>query len=97
MSNVNVTYEDMESAAGRLVAGQHEIDSQLAHLKSMIDQLVSSGYVTDASSKQFHSSYEEFNHGAKNVIEGLQGMGSFLKTSASTFKEADTRLARALH
>jgi len=96
MANVNVTYQEMQDAATRLVNGQTEIDTQLGQLKSLVDQLVSGGYVTDASSKQFQTSYEEFNNGARNVIEGLQGMSSYLKTAAQTFQDADQHLASAL-
>ena len=75
MSNLNVTYEEMHSAAAKLKAGRAEIEGQLARLKSMIDGLVSGGYVTDKSSKAFQTSYEEFNTGVNKTIEGLVGGG----------------------
>jgi WXG100 family type VII secretion target len=96
MANVNVTYQQMQDAASRLTNGRQEIDSMLGQLKSQIDQLVADGYVTDRSSKQFQSSYEEFNTGARNMIEGLDGMGKYLQTAAQTFQDADTQLASAL-
>ena len=96
MANVNVTYQQMEEAAGRLRNGRTEIDSMLSQLKSLVDQLVADGYVTDSSSKSFQSSYDEFNTGAKNTIEGLDGMAQYLQQAASTFREADTQLASAL-
>ena len=96
MANVNVTYQQMQDAASRLTNGRQEIDSMLGQLKAQIDQLVADGYVTDRSSKQFQSSYEEFTTGARNVIEGLDGMAQYLNTAASTFRDADTQLASAL-
>jgi WXG100 family type VII secretion target len=96
MANVNVTYQQMEEAAGRLTNGRTEIDGMLGQLKSLVDQLVSDGYVTDSSSKQFQSSYEEFTTGAKNMIGGLDGMSQYLNQAASTFRDADTQLASAL-
>ena len=53
MANVNVTYQQMEDAAGRLLNGRTEIDGMLGQLKSLVDQLVAEGYVTDSSSKSF--------------------------------------------
>ncbi len=96
MPNVNVTYADMQSAANQLRSAQQQITSDLARLKSLIDNLVASGYVTDASSKRFEASYTEFNTGATKMIEGLTGMGQYLDTAARTFQETDSQLAASL-
>ncbi|MGY1703941.1 WXG100 family type VII secretion target [Geodermatophilus sp. SYSU D00697] len=96
MANVNVTYQQMEEAAGRLNNGRTEIDGLLGQLKSLVDQLVSDGYVTDSSSRSFQSSYDEFTTGAKNTIAGLEGMAQYLTQAAATFRDADTQLASAL-
>ena len=96
MPNVNVTYADMQSAANQLKAGQQQITSDLARLKSLIDNLVASGYVTDSSSKRFEASYTEFNTGATRMIEGLTSMGQYLDTAARTFQETDAQLAASL-
>ena len=96
MPNVNVTYADMQSAANQLKAGQQQITSDLARLKSLIDNLVASGYVTDSSSRRFEASYTEFNSGATKMIEGLTGMGQYLDAAARAFQETDTQLAAAL-
>ena len=90
MANVNVTYGDMQSAAGQLRSGESQINSDLARLKKLIDNLVASGYVTDSSSKQFQASYEQFNSGATKMIAGLNGMGQYLDTAAKAFQETDT-------
>ena len=47
MANVNVTYQEMQSAADRLVAGRVEIQGQLEALQRQVEGLVSGGYVTD--------------------------------------------------
>lgn len=96
MANVNVTYEEMQNAASQLQSGQSEIDSQLAQLNSLIENLVGSGYVTDSSSPQFQAAYQEFNTGARNVIAGLSGISNYLNTAARTFQEADTSLANMI-
>lgn len=96
MANLNVTYADMQSAANQLRSGEQQIQSDLARLKSLIDNLVASGYVTDASSKQFETSYSEFNHGATKVIDGLNGMGHYLDAAAKAFSETDTHLAHSI-
>jgi WXG100 family type VII secretion target len=96
MSNVNVTYQEMRDAANRLTSGKEDILSQLTQLKNMVNSLVNGGYVTDASSKQFEQSYNEFNDGAQKMAEGLEGMGKYLSAAADTFNQADDELAKAL-
>ena len=96
MANVNVTYAEMQSAAGQLRAGKQQIDSDLARLKSLVDNLVASGYVTDASSRQFDASYTEFNSGATKMMEGLTGMGQYLDAAARAFQDTDTQLAATM-
>ena len=96
MANLNVTYQDMEDAAGRLTNGQNEIESKLSELKSLVDSLVSGGYVTDKSSKAFDASYAEFNDGATKTIAGLEGMSGFLKAAAQALGDTDTQLANSL-
>jgi WXG100 family type VII secretion target len=96
VANVNVTYADMQSAANQLRSGESQIEGDLAKLKKLIDNLVASGYVTDASSKQFEASYTEFNTGATKMIQGLNGMSQYLDAAAKAFHETDTQLAAAL-
>jgi WXG100 family type VII secretion target len=96
VANVNVTYADMQSAASQLTAGEQQINSDLARLKKLIDNLVASGYVTDSSSKQFQASYEQFTSGATKMIAGLDGMSKYLNAAAKAFQETDTQLAAAL-
>jgi WXG100 family type VII secretion target len=96
MSNLNVTYEEMHSAASQLKAGRAEIEGQLSKLKSMVDGLVAGGYVTDKSSKAFQTSYEEFNTGVNKTIEGLDGMGEYLSQAAKALQDTDEQLASAL-
>ncbi len=97
MSNLNVTYDEMHDAAAKLRAGRSEIEAQLSRLKSMVDGLVSGGYVTDKSSKAFQASYEEFNTGVSKTIEGLEGMGEYLTQAAKALADTDEQLAAALN
>ncbi len=96
MANVNVTYGEMQAAGDRLKAGREEIEGNLTALQRLVADLVAGGYVTDSSSKAFQSSYDEFTEGAKQTIEGLNGMADYLKKAADTFQDADTQLAGAL-
>lgn len=94
--NLNVTYADMQSAASQLKAGEQQIESDLARLKRLIDNLIASGYVTDTSSRQFDASYTEFNTGATKMIQGLTSMAQYLEAAAKAFHETDVQLSAAL-
>jgi WXG100 family type VII secretion target len=96
MPNMNVTYQDMHDAASRLTQGEDEIKSKLAQLKSLVDSLVSGGYVTDRSSVAFSNSYQEFNDGTTKTISGLSGMATYLNKAADALAQTDSDLANAL-
>jgi WXG100 family type VII secretion target len=90
MSDVNLTYEEMESAARQLSSAHEEITSRLSQLKAMVDELVQSGFVTRVASKSFEEAYTEFNRGVVQTIEGLDVMSRFLTAAVHSYQEADT-------
>ena len=96
MANVNVAYEDLETVSSQLGSGQEELTNILDKLKGQVDQLVSSGFVTDKASGAFQSSYEQFTTGATETIEGLDGMSQFLTKTQEALSDLDTQLASAL-
>ncbi|MDR1213028.1 MAG: WXG100 family type VII secretion target, partial [Propionibacteriaceae bacterium] len=59
MANVNVTYDEMRQAATTLESGESDINSELTRLQSYIQNLVSSGFVTDAASVSFNDAYNQ--------------------------------------
>lgn len=96
MPNVSVSYQEMEAAGARLSAGRTEIDASLSALANQVEALVSSGFVTDASSGAFLQSYQAFTIGCRQTVEGLDGMAHYLRTAAATFRDTDQQLAGAL-
>jgi hypothetical protein len=61
----------------------------------MIDNLVSTGFVTDIASAKFQQSYDQWNSGAKNVIGGLDGMTSFLTAAVDQHSQLDAQLGQS--
>lgn len=97
MANMNVTYGDMENAASQLSTGENQLMDELRQLKSQVDALVSSGFVTDRASKQFQISYEEFTKGATITVQGLDGMINFLRKAQQSMADLDSQLASSLN
>ncbi|MCL2515718.1 MAG: WXG100 family type VII secretion target [Microbacteriaceae bacterium] len=96
MANLNVTYGDMTSAAGRLTSGKDDLVSKLNELQTLVNQLVSDGFVTDSASGAFHESYTQFTHGATQAVNGLDGMSQFLSKAADALQQTDQSLASGL-
>ena len=96
MANVSVSYSEMEAAGDRLTAGRADLEAQLTGLQRQIAALVASGYVTDSSSGAFRDSYDAFTAGCLQAVQGLDGMGAYLRAAAATFRDADQQLASAV-
>jgi WXG100 family type VII secretion target len=94
MTNVRVDYEQLRTSANQLRTGQQEVESQLQRLKSLIDNLVASGFVTDQASVKFQQSYDQWNSGARNVIAGLEGMSGFLNQTVARHQALDGELSQ---
>lgn len=96
MANINVSFADVNAAADRLASGKEDIHAQLAALQAQINNLVSSGFITDRTSVAFQSSYGTFTKGARDTISGLNGLSTFLRRTAATLQDVDQQLASAL-
>lgn len=96
MANMNVTYDQMNSAANRLRAGQADLEAKLTELRSLVNELVSNGFTTSSASGAFNTSYEQFTTGAQRTVQGIEGMASFLNKAAETLKATDEQLASSI-
>lgn len=93
MSNIRVSYDQMEQAAARLGQGREEIDEKLQSLQQQIQHLVSSGFVTDQASVKFEGAYQEYTTGANTVVARLTEIQAFLAQAANAMREMDAQIA----
>lgn len=96
MANMNVTYEQMQSAANRLRSGQSDLEAKLNELRALVNQLVQDGFTTSAASGAFQMSYDTFTNGARQTVQGIDGMAKFLDKAAQTLQQTDQALAQSL-
>ena len=96
MANITASFHDMQDAAGKLQSFEQQIQDLLKQAQSLVQNLVASGFVTDAASKAFDHSYSEFTTGATKVVDGMNGMGQYLTQAANTLQETDQKLAQGL-
>jgi len=93
MTDLDVSYEQMQSTAGRLRAGREEVAEVLQRHRVVVAQLVADGFTTTAASSAFEHAYEQFTQGALQAISGMEAMAEFLERAAQTLAEVDGRLA----
>lgn len=96
VANINVSYQELNCNADRLVAGRDEINTTLSKLQSQIAALTQAGFQTDRSSGAYNEAYQRFTNGAQNTIGGLNDLAQFLRTTAQTLGDVDQQLASKL-
>ncbi|MGO1538025.1 MAG: WXG100 family type VII secretion target [Leucobacter sp.] len=93
MSNIKVSFDEMELAATQLGTGRDEITQKLQTLKSQMDHLVASGFVTDQASGKFNAAYSDYTVSANTVVMKLSEIQSFLTQTAQAMREMDAQIA----
>jgi WXG100 family type VII secretion target len=96
MSNINVSYESIESAAAQLDTGRENLTQQVESLNRVIDNLVSNGFVTSSASGAYQETFTQYANGAKQTIQGLEGLANFLRRAAETMRSTDEGIANSL-
>jgi len=97
MANLSITYSDMEDSAKRMGSNKEEIDSRLTECKTIVDNLTSSGFVTDQASGRFDEVHSEFNTAASQVMETLTQLSEWLNKAVEAMRDMDTELAGSLN
>ncbi|MCU1442709.1 MAG: hypothetical protein JWQ59_859 [Cryobacterium sp.] len=96
MANMNVTYDEMTTAANQLKEGQSNIEETLHRLRSLVDGLISSGFQTDKASGAFGTSYTDMDEGLKQALTGIGGMADFLVQARDALQGVDEQLGAGL-
>lgn len=94
MANVNVTYQELEDAARYLLAGENDLKSKFAELKSRIDSLTSSGFVTDHASAQYSETYTAFTTNMNNAVSALDTLSNYLLQASQAMQSTDQQLSQ---
>lgn len=93
MSNITVSYAEIEQSAAQLGAGRDELQAQLQALQQTIQQLVSSGFVTEQASVRFGEAFTEFTTSASATVGGLSEIQNYLVQSSRALRDMDAQLA----
>lgn len=96
MANISASYEEMRNQARQLRTTRDTINQSLTTARQQVDNLVSSGFVTDSASGAFQSSYHEFTTSATRTIDSLDAISRNLEKIVSTLEETDRNLGQQM-
>lgn len=97
MSNIKVSYAEIETAASQLGTGRDEITTKLQNMQTQIGQLVSSGFVTDQASGKFNEAYMKYTTSANTLVAQLSEIQQFLSGTANAMRDLDQQIASKIN
>ena len=93
MTDINVGYEGLQSAAGQLQSGREELDQKLQQLQTVINELTSSEFKTQVASDKFSEYYQQWTTSARGALEALDGMSQYLNQVMQGHEQLDQQLS----
>lgn len=88
--SLQVTWQELSSAATKIKSGKGEITTKLGELKSLVDNL--GGTWQGAASGAYANLYQNWNQGASQLFESLEGIASMLSQAANAYEQTETQL-----
>ncbi|HZC69862.1 MAG TPA: WXG100 family type VII secretion target [Jatrophihabitans sp.] len=90
--DINVSYQELQGLAGWLEQTHGEMTNTLQQMQGKITELTNSGFRTQLASGAFRDATDQWNNGAKNMLEGMTKMSSFLTRVGQEHVDLDQRL-----
>ena len=94
MAEIKVTSESLSSVANQLSSGASQIESELSHLKALVNGLVS-GEWTGGASDSFLDLYEQWDAAGIQLKESLLGISDQLSKTALAYEESEGNIANS--
>lgn len=95
MAMIKVTSDQLRSVSQDLRSGSEEVSQRLESMRSQVQGLVDADW-QGAASDSFRDMYEQWNQGARQVKEALDGISQMLGTAAQTYQDTEEALARQM-
>jgi WXG100 family type VII secretion target len=92
---IKVTSDDLMTVSGSLQSGAGEIDSRLKSMQAQVQSLIESGW-QGAASSQCGSLFTEWNQGAAQLNQALEGISQLLSKASSTYAEAEQAITQSM-
>lgn len=88
---VHVKHDQLQQQAQRLGQAKNELEAKLNEIQGQIQELISSGFVTDKASVSFGEAHERWNTAARATVGELELMGQYLGKASAAFAEVDNQ------
>jgi uncharacterized protein YukE len=98
LADVDVTYEQVQSVSGALNNAYNEIVPQLTTLKSQVDGMLTQGggMWMNSTSPVLQESYQNFNAGLNQAIQGITQFASQFDQIANQVYSMDAQFANSI-
>lgn len=80
----------MHDTAARLRAIKGEVQTQLDEIRSRIETLVTTDYVTRVGAKRYQDTFEQFLAGQTESIKAIDSLANYLDQTADAFIDLDS-------
>jgi WXG100 family type VII secretion target len=91
---LRLTQGELQARAASLRSGAGEIEGQLSQMSSQISSLVGQDWEGQARDS-FQALWQEWQNGARQVHEALQGISQLLDTAGRSFEQTESDVTRS--
>ncbi len=95
MATVKVTSEQLASLAVQLKTGGDQVQSELNGMRSQASSLTAEWQ--GAASANFQQLWQEWESGAKQIQDALNGIAQLLTKAANTYDAAEGAIAQSMN
>jgi uncharacterized protein YukE len=96
MPDYHVNSDRTGETSAQLLADFQTATDMLGQIRIRVDGLLSDGYTTPAAEAQFKPFFDQFHTGMTQTVQGLQGIGQYVKGVGDAFDQTDTGLGQSL-
>jgi WXG100 family type VII secretion target len=86
---VHVEHDALLEQARKLGESKNALEAQLQEIKGQIENLVTSGFVTETASDSFAEAQAAWNQTAMQCISQLEGFSAYLGKASEAFRATD--------
>jgi len=93
MAGIIVTPEELESLSSRIGSASQEVQGIIGKLLSEVNAL--EGSFVGQGANAFRNLHQQWNTGANQTREGMEGLAHFLKSAADAYRTTDQQIGAA--
>jgi WXG100 family type VII secretion target len=95
MALIDVESGELRQQANAVKQGAANVDEVVQQLTAQVRDLA--GRWRGSASEGFQTLWDEWQRGAVQLQEGMQGIGNFLDSAATQYEETENTIASATH